>query len=155
MRNNSINNSTVTELSRKMMHTQYEWLFIDMSVNNEVVEGYGFNQTVVIYTVSISENRKENSFFSLYPSTLATWFQVKHSSFFHSRWWMCWTMLLCLAQFSCRAIFWVAKFAVDNMLWCTSIKIIFIHQIYQPYHLVIIICSIYLGVCRIRWSRWF
>lgn len=68
-----------------MMHTQYEWLFIDMSVNNEVVEGYGFNQTVVIYTVSISENRKENSFFSLYPSTLATWFQVKHSRFFHSR----------------------------------------------------------------------
>lgn len=59
-----------------MMHTQYEWLFIDMSVNNEIVEDYGFNQTVVIYTVSISGNRKENSFFSLYPSTLATWFQV-------------------------------------------------------------------------------
>ncbi|XP_042071877.1 5-hydroxytryptamine receptor 3A [Haplochromis burtoni] len=53
LRNNSINNSTVTELSRKMMHTQYEWLFIDMSVNNEVVEGYGFNQTVVIYTITM------------------------------------------------------------------------------------------------------
>ncbi|XP_035763678.1 5-hydroxytryptamine receptor 3A-like [Neolamprologus brichardi] len=53
LRNKSINNSTVTELSRKMMHTQYEWLFIDMSVNNEIVEDYGFNQTVVIYTITM------------------------------------------------------------------------------------------------------
>ncbi|XP_065327694.1 5-hydroxytryptamine receptor 3A-like [Pelmatolapia mariae] len=36
-----------------VMHTQYEWLFIDMSVNNEIVEGYGFNQTVVIYTITM------------------------------------------------------------------------------------------------------
>ncbi|KAL3967959.1 receptor-type tyrosine-protein phosphatase U [Sarotherodon galilaeus] len=53
LQHGSFNHSTVTELSRELMHTQYEWLFIDMSVNNEIVEGLGYSQTVVIYTITM------------------------------------------------------------------------------------------------------
>lgn len=35
-----------------MMRTQYEWLFINMTVTNKTVNMFGLKQDVLIYTVS-------------------------------------------------------------------------------------------------------
>lgn len=47
------NNSVITELSRESLQTQYEWLFLSMSVTEKTVNHFGFNQTMIIYTVSM------------------------------------------------------------------------------------------------------
>ncbi|XP_045925189.1 5-hydroxytryptamine receptor 3A-like isoform X1 [Micropterus dolomieu] len=48
-----LNSSEATESSRELMRTQYEWLFINMTVTNKTVETFGFKQDVMIYTISI------------------------------------------------------------------------------------------------------
>lgn len=47
------NNTRITEWSRETMQTQYEWLFVSMSVTSKTVKHFGFNQTMIVYTVSI------------------------------------------------------------------------------------------------------
>ncbi|XP_061564108.1 5-hydroxytryptamine receptor 3A-like [Cololabis saira] len=47
------NNSVITEWSRETMQTQYEWLFISMSVTDRTVNQFGFNQTMIIYTIKM------------------------------------------------------------------------------------------------------
>ncbi|XP_031602914.1 5-hydroxytryptamine receptor 3E-like [Oreochromis aureus] len=46
-------NKTVTEWSRDFMQTQYEWLFVDMSVTNRTVNEFDFNQLMVVYTITM------------------------------------------------------------------------------------------------------
>ncbi|XP_039472713.1 5-hydroxytryptamine receptor 3A-like [Oreochromis aureus] len=45
--------SVVSEWSDKLMYMQYEWLPITVSVKNDVVKRFGFNQTAVIYTITM------------------------------------------------------------------------------------------------------
>ncbi|XP_076743987.1 5-hydroxytryptamine receptor 3A-like [Maylandia zebra] len=47
------NSTLISEWSREVMHTQYEWLFINMSVTNKTVNHFGFNQTTIIYTITM------------------------------------------------------------------------------------------------------
>lgn len=47
------NNTMITEWSRETMQTQYEWLFVSMSVTSKTVKHFGFSQTMIVYTVSI------------------------------------------------------------------------------------------------------
>ncbi|XP_061564875.1 5-hydroxytryptamine receptor 3E-like [Cololabis saira] len=47
------NDSDITELTRETMQTQYEWLFIGMSVQEKTVNHFGFNQTMIIYTIKM------------------------------------------------------------------------------------------------------
>ncbi|KAL3967957.1 NLR family CARD domain-containing protein 3 [Sarotherodon galilaeus] len=49
----SRNDTMLTEWSRKVMHTQYEWLFINISVTSEIVNHFGFDQNAVIYTITM------------------------------------------------------------------------------------------------------
>lgn len=46
--------SELTEESRQTIQTQFEWIFISMSERKKTINHFGFNQTVVVYTVSIS-----------------------------------------------------------------------------------------------------
>ncbi|XP_067344457.1 5-hydroxytryptamine receptor 3A-like [Channa argus] len=45
--------SVVTRFSRKVMRTQSEWLFISMNVTDKMVKTFGFNQSTVIYTITM------------------------------------------------------------------------------------------------------
>ncbi|XP_039991843.1 5-hydroxytryptamine receptor 3A-like [Xiphias gladius] len=47
------NSAEVTEDSREVMRTQYEWLFINMTVTNMTVNMFGSKQDVVIYTINM------------------------------------------------------------------------------------------------------
>ncbi|XP_029312562.1 5-hydroxytryptamine receptor 3A-like [Cottoperca gobio] len=47
------NSSHVTELVGEMMRTQYEWLFINMTVTNKTVNMFEFQQDVMIYTITM------------------------------------------------------------------------------------------------------
>ncbi|XP_041830757.1 5-hydroxytryptamine receptor 3A-like [Melanotaenia boesemani] len=47
------NNTVITEWSREAMQTQYEWLFISMTVTDKTVKHFGFNQTMIIYTIKM------------------------------------------------------------------------------------------------------
>uniref|UniRef100_A0A8C7XAV8 5-hydroxytryptamine receptor 3A n=1 Tax=Oryzias sinensis TaxID=183150 RepID=A0A8C7XAV8_9TELE len=49
----SVNNTEITMWSREIMRTQYEWLFIDMSVHKKTEDDLGYNQTSVIYTITM------------------------------------------------------------------------------------------------------
>ncbi|KAM4526746.1 5-hydroxytryptamine receptor 3A-like [Fundulus diaphanus] len=49
----SYNSSVATDWSRQLMRTQYEWLFINMTVTNETVTPFGYEQDTVIYTISM------------------------------------------------------------------------------------------------------
>lgn len=42
-----------TELTHTLIQTQYEWLFINMTVTNKTIDLFDFRQSVIIYTVSI------------------------------------------------------------------------------------------------------
>ncbi|XP_026034069.1 5-hydroxytryptamine receptor 3A-like [Astatotilapia calliptera] len=46
-------NNTVTEWSRNVMQTQYEWLFINMSVTTKTVNEFDFNQLMIVYTITM------------------------------------------------------------------------------------------------------
>lgn len=68
----SDNSSEATEWSREVMRTQYEWLFINMTVTS-INASDSFGQDLVVYTVGINRYRQEinSSFFPfppLYPS---------------------------------------------------------------------------------------
>ncbi|XP_029954724.1 5-hydroxytryptamine receptor 3C-like [Salarias fasciatus] len=46
------NNAAITNWSRSVMHTQYEWLFLELTVNRTTEHLYiGENQTIVFYTI--------------------------------------------------------------------------------------------------------
>uniref|UniRef100_A0A3B5PYV4 Uncharacterized protein n=1 Tax=Xiphophorus maculatus TaxID=8083 RepID=A0A3B5PYV4_XIPMA len=47
------NNSEISEWSRKAMETQYEWLFVSMTVTSKTVNHFGFNQTMIVYTINM------------------------------------------------------------------------------------------------------
>ncbi|XP_017291481.2 5-hydroxytryptamine receptor 3B [Kryptolebias marmoratus] len=47
------NNTALTKWSRRVMQTQYEWLFMNQSVTNKTVNHFGFNQTVIVYTIKM------------------------------------------------------------------------------------------------------
>ncbi|XP_076616556.1 5-hydroxytryptamine receptor 3A-like [Chaetodon auriga] len=48
-----LNSSKITELSREVMRTQYEWLFLNMTVAKTTVSTFGYDQSMVIYTISM------------------------------------------------------------------------------------------------------
>ncbi|XP_037611673.1 5-hydroxytryptamine receptor 3A-like isoform X2 [Sebastes umbrosus] len=41
------------EWSRKMMRTQSEWLFHDLTMDNKTVNNFGFNQSMLVYTIKM------------------------------------------------------------------------------------------------------
>ncbi|XP_044033745.1 5-hydroxytryptamine receptor 3A-like isoform X2 [Siniperca chuatsi] len=47
------NSSKTTEWSRELMRTQYEWLFISMTVTNKTDDNFGFKQSVMVYTITM------------------------------------------------------------------------------------------------------
>ncbi|XP_026207668.1 5-hydroxytryptamine receptor 3A-like [Anabas testudineus] len=47
------NSSEATEWSREVMRTQYEWLFINMTVTNQTVDSFGLKQDVIVYTINM------------------------------------------------------------------------------------------------------
>ncbi|RVE59822.1 hypothetical protein OJAV_G00192370 [Oryzias javanicus] len=50
----SENNTEITMWSREVMRMQYEWVFINMSVHKKHDDKMGYNQTSVIYTITMS-----------------------------------------------------------------------------------------------------
>ncbi|XP_059181183.1 5-hydroxytryptamine receptor 3A-like [Centropristis striata] len=48
-----LNSSQATEWSREVMRTQYEWLFINLTVTNKTVSMFDFQQDVMIYTITM------------------------------------------------------------------------------------------------------
>ncbi|XP_047233501.1 5-hydroxytryptamine receptor 3A-like [Girardinichthys multiradiatus] len=48
---NSLNSSVTTVWSRNVMRTQYEWLFVKMTVTTETVMPFGSKQDTIIYTI--------------------------------------------------------------------------------------------------------
>ncbi|KAM4524027.1 5-hydroxytryptamine receptor 3A-like [Odontesthes bonariensis] len=49
----NLNSSVTAEWSRELMRTQYEWLFVDMTVTNKTVVPFGDEQDTIIYTISM------------------------------------------------------------------------------------------------------
>ncbi|XP_072229703.1 5-hydroxytryptamine receptor 3A-like [Leuresthes tenuis] len=49
----NLNSSVTAEWSRELMRTQYEWLFVDMTVTNKTVFPFGADQDTIIYTISM------------------------------------------------------------------------------------------------------
>ncbi|XP_016523261.1 5-hydroxytryptamine receptor 3A-like, partial [Poecilia formosa] len=47
------NSSVISMWSREIMATEFEWVFVDMTVTNSTVNHYGYNQTIVIYTIEM------------------------------------------------------------------------------------------------------
>ncbi|XP_021173633.2 5-hydroxytryptamine receptor 3A-like [Fundulus heteroclitus] len=47
------NDTEITEWSREAMQTQFEWLFVSMTVTNKTVNHFDFNQTMIIYTINM------------------------------------------------------------------------------------------------------
>ncbi|XP_070708341.1 5-hydroxytryptamine receptor 3A-like [Pempheris klunzingeri] len=48
-----LNSSMITDLSRKLMRTQYEWLFMDITVSHTTVQNFDFNQSVLVYIINM------------------------------------------------------------------------------------------------------
>ncbi|XP_035525071.1 5-hydroxytryptamine receptor 3A-like [Morone saxatilis] len=46
-----LNSSKITEWSCKVMRTQYEWLFVNMTLSNETVDLFGFTQSRIVCTI--------------------------------------------------------------------------------------------------------
>ncbi|XP_019119321.2 5-hydroxytryptamine receptor 3A-like, partial [Larimichthys crocea] len=42
-----------TELTHTLIQTQYEWLFINMTVTNKTIDLFDFRQSVIIYTITM------------------------------------------------------------------------------------------------------
>ncbi|XP_027886117.1 5-hydroxytryptamine receptor 3A-like [Xiphophorus couchianus] len=47
--------SVISKWSREIMATEFEWVFVNMSVTSSTVNHYGYNQTVVVYTVEMKK----------------------------------------------------------------------------------------------------
>ncbi|XP_032430526.1 5-hydroxytryptamine receptor 3A-like [Xiphophorus hellerii] len=45
--------SVISKWSREIMATEFEWVFVNMSVTSSTVNHYGYNQTVVVYTITM------------------------------------------------------------------------------------------------------
>lgn len=45
--------SVISKWSREIMATEFEWVFVNMSAKSSTVNHYGYNQTIVVYTVSM------------------------------------------------------------------------------------------------------
>ncbi|XP_049916744.1 5-hydroxytryptamine receptor 3A-like [Epinephelus moara] len=48
-----LNASKIAEWSREVMQNQYEWLFINMTVRNKTVNTFGYNQSMIVYTITM------------------------------------------------------------------------------------------------------
>uniref|UniRef100_A0A671XC29 Uncharacterized protein n=2 Tax=Sparus aurata TaxID=8175 RepID=A0A671XC29_SPAAU len=48
-----LNSSEIVEWTHKLMHNQYEWLFVNLTVHRNNISYFHLNQSVVIYTISI------------------------------------------------------------------------------------------------------
>lgn len=53
----NLNSSEIIKRTRTLMHNQYEWLFVNMTVDSKNINVFDFHQSVIIYTVSISWHR--------------------------------------------------------------------------------------------------
>nr|XP_057923058.1 5-hydroxytryptamine receptor 3A-like isoform X1 [Doryrhamphus excisus] len=49
----SLGSAEATRWSREVMHTQYEWLFMDMTVANKTVSVFGMEQDMIVYTITM------------------------------------------------------------------------------------------------------
>ncbi|XP_054609550.1 5-hydroxytryptamine receptor 3A-like [Dunckerocampus dactyliophorus] len=49
----SLSSAEATRWSREVMHTQYEWLFMDMTVANKTVSVFGIEQDMIVYTITM------------------------------------------------------------------------------------------------------
>ncbi|XP_033466547.2 5-hydroxytryptamine receptor 3A-like [Epinephelus lanceolatus] len=45
--------SKITDWSREVMRTQYEWLFINMTVKEKTVNNFSYNQSMIVYTIKM------------------------------------------------------------------------------------------------------
>uniref|UniRef100_A0A671XEI2 Uncharacterized protein n=1 Tax=Sparus aurata TaxID=8175 RepID=A0A671XEI2_SPAAU len=48
-----LNSSEIVKRTHKLMHNQYEWLFVDMTVHSKNINVFDFHQSEIIYTISI------------------------------------------------------------------------------------------------------
>ncbi|XP_038592497.1 5-hydroxytryptamine receptor 3A-like [Micropterus salmoides] len=48
-----LNSSEIAEWSGELLRTQYEWLFISMNVTNKNVSTLGFEQSMIVYTITM------------------------------------------------------------------------------------------------------
>ncbi|KAM8729240.1 5-hydroxytryptamine receptor 3A-like [Acanthopagrus schlegelii] len=48
-----LNSSEIVEGTLELMHNQYEWLFVNMTVHRKNINVFDFHQSVIIYTISI------------------------------------------------------------------------------------------------------
>ncbi|XP_008294205.1 5-hydroxytryptamine receptor 3A-like [Stegastes partitus] len=53
------NNTAISEMSRRAMRTQYEWLFVNIISSNKTQEAFGFNQTIIVYTLAVDGESSE------------------------------------------------------------------------------------------------
>ncbi|XP_061913200.1 5-hydroxytryptamine receptor 3A-like isoform X1 [Entelurus aequoreus] len=49
----SLGSAEATRWSREVMRTQYEWLFVGMSVDNKTLTFFGIEQDMIIYTITM------------------------------------------------------------------------------------------------------
>nr|XP_061787659.1 5-hydroxytryptamine receptor 3A-like [Nerophis lumbriciformis] len=49
----SLSSAEATRWSREVMRTQYEWLFVGMSVDNKTLTVFGMEQDVIVYTITM------------------------------------------------------------------------------------------------------
>ncbi|XP_029312561.1 5-hydroxytryptamine receptor 3A-like [Cottoperca gobio] len=45
--------SRISELSRKMMRTQSEWMYLNMTIYRKTVDNFGFHQSMLVYTIKM------------------------------------------------------------------------------------------------------
>nr|XP_033468012.1 5-hydroxytryptamine receptor 3A-like [Epinephelus lanceolatus] len=48
-----LNASKIADWSCEVMQNQYEWLFINMTVRNKTVNTFGYNQSMIVYTITM------------------------------------------------------------------------------------------------------
>ncbi|XP_059181179.1 5-hydroxytryptamine receptor 3A-like [Centropristis striata] len=48
-----VNVSWTKMWTKKIMRTQSEWLFVDIKTNNKTVNNFGFNQSMLVYTITM------------------------------------------------------------------------------------------------------
>ncbi|XP_037546870.1 5-hydroxytryptamine receptor 3A-like [Nematolebias whitei] len=53
-----LNSSVSTKWSRQLMRTQYEWLFVNMTITSKTVFPFGVEQDVIIYTIFMKRRAK-------------------------------------------------------------------------------------------------
>ncbi|XP_013862413.1 5-hydroxytryptamine receptor 3B [Austrofundulus limnaeus] len=56
--NHHLNSSVSTNWSRQLMRTQYEWLFVNMTITAQIATQFGIEQDVIIYTIFMKRRAK-------------------------------------------------------------------------------------------------